>query len=245
MNDFDFILVAAAVSKTTNYNYIHDYLPLITALVTFILTSVFSIVKDHQRSKKDSRVIFNIERKRIPYHIEDQSYGWGRQLLDTRYDSDHEQYVEDYGNRYIVEHIVIKNITSKTACNVFIKVESSYQNELIKRNFLLPVISSDETIYIPTSLPGATFMTDEYLSVDYRTEGNERMRYIEKKIRLHKVQTLLESFFSRVSQTQNKKKVKKTSEKYKSTLYIYWLHFIRIPLFRYKDTDFFKWVHIK
>lgn len=203
------------------------FLPLLTALITFFLTSFFSLYKDKKNNNFTKRIFFEYAEFELDYpkNFNDEiNFGEGKILLGENGKKLHDK-AELYG-RATYTYLVLKNITDNNAINV--KIKSSFSNQTKKHaatknvteEFFMPIWKCKDTLYIPVTFEdGPThFSTNEELVITYNTTTFEKFQY---------------SF------------VRQNDGSYKEQLKKRYLGFIWVPKIVYEKSNFYTFVNVK
>lgn len=205
------------------------FLPLVTAIITFILTSLFTMYRDKKANNFTKRAFFEYAEYEMEYPFDGNNikHGEGKLLLGKNGKLLHD-HARTYG-KTVYSFLVLRNVTSNDVINVKIKFvfsdrrgkKGAVPNEIIKEEFSLPVWKSTDTIYIPASIynhPTSNFSTSEELEVIYNTTTFEKFKYLYTR---------------------------KEDGNYKEQLKKRYLGFIWITKLNYERANFFTFVNVK
>ena len=160
---------------STNINV---FFPIVTAILTFILTSLFTLYREKNSLNISTRVFFEYAEYGLSYPFTDVALHGegillqgknGKRIIDKALcnpDGD------------VITFLILKNITENDIVNVLINFEFS-GNKKITETFVLPIWKSKDTIYIPATEygSGSPFSTSEHLEIIYCTTSFEKFRY--------------------------------------------------------------------
>lgn len=201
------------------------FLPLVTALLTFFLTSLFTLYKDKKGNNFMKRIFFEYAEYELEYpknFVEEIKHGEGRVLLGNNGKALHVP--EKRGSVY--SYTVLRNLTENNAINV--KIKNVFSDRLktrpptknVTEEFYMPVWKYKDTLYIPVTFKdGPTnYSTNEELIITYNTSTFEKFRY---------------SF------------VRQETGKYDEKLEKRYLGFIWIPKIIYQKGEFYKFMNVR
>jgi len=178
-----------ANAAPTLIQYMTVIVPLITAVLTFILTSAFTAYKERKAMNISKRVILDYAEYSLQYPFEDKvsdNHGkglilWGsngKKLSDSA-----SEYYSCYGSRATYQFLVLKNITENNIINVKIKTTYDCRGKTVKEEFFLPVWNYETTLYLPQSVHGGEniYSTNLELKIIYTTSNFETFSYGYKR----------------------------------------------------------------
>lgn len=163
------------------------FLPLVTAIITTFLTSLFTIYRERKSNNYSNRIFFEYQEFELKYPIEySKTHGEGRVLLGHN-GRKLSSYVECHGST-VYSFTILKNISKKIAINVKIKHaisgriknnEDKNSKEIITEEFVLPVWKWEETLFIPATLleESGNFVTNEEIIITYNTPALEKLEH--------------------------------------------------------------------
>lgn len=204
------------------------FLPLLTALITFFLTSLFTLYRESKYKNHDKRIFFEYKEFELKYPFgNDQNHGEGIILLGDNGTKLH-RHAKKHGES-VYSFLILKNITENNVINVKIKHEMSdrvgnnkktVSNKIVKEEFFMPVWKWKDTLYIPATFydGGSNFTTNEELIVIYNTTTFEKFKYS----------------YVRQDDSSYKEKLKKK-----------YLGFIWITKINYEKSEFYSFVHVQ
>lgn len=197
------------------------FLPLLTALITFLLTSLFTLYKEKKNSNDMKRIFFEYSEYELEYPFVDVKHGEGKMLVGPN----GQKLIYRTQNRAIYSFMVLKNATVNDAINVKIKHSFSDRQyglvqEIITEEFFMPIWKSKDTIYLPATISNSDshISTNEGLIITYNTTTLEKFRY---------------SY------------VRKKKGGYKERLKKRYLGFIWIPKILYQKSPFYTFVNVR
>ncbi|WP_164670946.1 hypothetical protein [Virgibacillus doumboii] len=194
-----------------------EYLTLITALVTFVLTSTFNLIKDRNRVKKERRTVILPKRITGPYNF-DLTSGIinGMKVQDINHQL-HRKESSELGENYKVDFLLLHNDSNSKVMDVYIEFNNSaidHDKKPLQRKYAIQAIKGQEAVYIPLGTPRTpTMIDDKNLVVEYKTVENERFRYEESQ---------------------------KNDGSFERILYKYWFKYKR-PFIKFKESNYFSW----
>jgi hypothetical protein len=158
------------------------FFPIVTAILTFILTSIFTLYREKKNLNISRRVFFEYAEYELRYPFTDVNLHGegillqgknGKRIIDKAL-SDPEGYVFTF--------LVLKNITENDIVNILINFEFS-SNKMIKETFVLPIWKSNDTLYIPATVHGSSspFSTSEHLEIKYCSTSFEKFKFSYKR----------------------------------------------------------------
>lgn len=168
------------------FNQAIVFLPLATAIITFFLTSIFTIYKEGRSNNISKRIFFEYAEFEISYPFDKEAiknHGEGR-ILKGKNGKQIINSAEEYpGSTYT--YLVLKNITNNDAINVKIKhvfsngTKAHAPTKIVDEEFFMPVWQAKDTLYIPASIYDGTshFSCNEELSITYVTTSFEHFKY--------------------------------------------------------------------
>ncbi|KAA0944092.1 hypothetical protein FQ087_18370 [Sporosarcina sp. ANT_H38] len=151
------------------------YIPLITGVVVFILTSVYNHWRDRVQSKLDKRVHFDddISKTFFSKLRKDHVNGPIKFLSDGNYESFIDMTKE---NDFRLEIHRIENIGNFTIFDINVKYRL-YTNKVIKKYFLQNKMDPGESFIIPVGTPECPIDTKRHsYSLSYITSGREKFK---------------------------------------------------------------------
>lgn len=163
------------------------FLPLLTALTTFFLTSLFTLYRESKNKNHVNRIFFEYTEFELNYPIDnDPKHGEGRILLGDNGKELH-RHAEKYGGA-VYSFLILKNITENNAVNVKVKHEMSNRvgknkktasTKIVKEEFFMPIWKWKDTLYIPATFydGDSNFSTNEELIITYSTTTFEKFKY--------------------------------------------------------------------
>ncbi|WLR53784.1 hypothetical protein LC048_14815 [Mesobacillus subterraneus] len=171
------------------FNQAIVFLPLATAIITFILTSLFTMYKDKRTNNFTKRMFFEYAEFELKYPFDETNlrHGEGKVLLGENGKKLH-RHTQLHG-KSVFTFFVLKNVTSNDAINVHIKFSFSDRGgkkgaipkQLITEYFSLPVWRNTDTLYIPVTIynnSSSNFSTNEELVISYNTTTFEKFKYL-------------------------------------------------------------------
>ncbi|PIC71135.1 hypothetical protein CSV77_03595 [Sporosarcina sp. P16b] len=192
---------------------------LITAIITFMLTSIFTVIRDKKKINFDNRAYFEYGEHEMYFPIKQESidtHGDGLVLFGKN----GAQFKNEAGKRdRFCTFMIVHNRTNNDLLNVKIKTIYSGRNR-IEEEFVLPYWKSNDAIYLfQTDYNGSShFSTNEHLSIEFTTRSLERLKFMFKR-------------------QQNKNYI----ERYQKRFY----KFFWINLINYRHSDFFSFQKLK
>lgn len=210
---------------TFTFKQLVVFLPLITAVTTFILTSLFTLYREGKTNNNSKRAVLEYQEYDLKYPFENpKKYGEGLLLLN-----DNGLHVTEKYAGGTVSFLILRNVTSNDVINVKItSVVKSREGKVLTQTFTMPIWKSSETLYIPQNMheSDSYYVTNESLKIEYSTLAFEKFRFGYKK-------------------TKDKmKKGKKKKGQYKDYFQKKYLGFIYIRLLKYHKGDFYRFVKI-
>lgn len=199
------------------------FLPLLTALITFFLTSLFTLYKDKKTNNHSKRIFFEYAEYELEYPFADAKYGEGKMLVSTN--GQKLKYLAEKYDGAVYSFLVLKNVTVNNAINV--KIIHSFSDrrldsvqEIITEEFFMPIWKAKDTLYLPATInkSDSHLSTNEKLVITYNTSTFEKFRYS----------------YIRTKKGSYKERLKKR-----------YLGFIWIPKIFYQTSDFFTFVNVK
>src|SRR5699024_9966707 len=131
------------------------FLPLLTALITFFLTSLFTLYKDKKESNNSNRVFFEYAEYELEYPFVNAPHGRGKILVGAN-GQKLKYRAEKYGGA-VYSFLVLKNATANNAINL--KIEHSFSDrrfgtvqEIVTENFFMPIWKAADTLYLPATI---------------------------------------------------------------------------------------------
>lgn len=161
------------------------YLPLLTAVITFALTSIFTVYREKKNVNILNRVFIKHEHYFLNYPFDKEKieiFGKGKILLSENGEKLHSfAKKEEDGCNY--EFLILKNITTNDIHNANVKICVSCYDKILKEEYSLPVWNHSETLYIPTTIfeGSVNFSTSENFSITYKTASFEKFKLSYKK----------------------------------------------------------------
>lgn len=167
------------------------FLPLITAIITFVLTSLFTMYKERKINNISKRVFIDYAEYELRYPFDNDAknlHGEGTLLLGKNGKKLYQHANQHGGATYTF--LVIKNITTNDVIDVKVKFafsdrlsKNSTPKEMITEEFFMPVWKSTDSIYIPATIynHSSHLSTNEELVVSYSTTSFERFKYSYKR----------------------------------------------------------------
>lgn len=158
------------------------FLPLLTALITFFLTSLFTLYKDKRNNNHSVRIFFEYAEYELKYPFADAKHGDGMILVGMN-----GQKLKYHAEKYdgaVYSFLVLKNVTVNNAINVKIinsfsdRRHGSVQNT-VTEEFFMPIWKNQDTLYLPATINKSDnhLSTNEKLVITYNTSAFEKFRY--------------------------------------------------------------------
>ncbi|GLY10350.1 hypothetical protein [Pseudobacillus badius] len=161
-------------------NEILVFLPLITAIVTAFLTTIFTSVREKKSLNVSNRIFLEYGEydlhfpfdKEVPKNLGKGVIYWGENGMKLK------KFTEENG-KTIYSFLVLNNPTINNAINVNITTEYSCENESVKEVFSLPYWKNDDVIYLAHSIheAGSHLSRSEKIDIRYTTESFEQFRF--------------------------------------------------------------------
>src|SRR5699024_8631362 len=149
------------------------FLPLLTALITFLLTSIFTLYKDKKKENYLSMIFFEYNEHELKYHFSASIYGDGKILFGEN--GRKLKYHAEKENGIIYSFLVIKNLTINNAINV--KITHSFsghkyntqQKYIVTEEFFIPIWKYEDTLYLHETINNikSHFSTNEKHIINY------------------------------------------------------------------------------
>ncbi|WIV17843.1 hypothetical protein QPK24_15650 [Paenibacillus polygoni] len=174
----------------TTIQYMTVVVPLITAVLTFILTSLFTSFKERKAMNIPKRVILDYAEYTFDYPFENkvsENHGNGRILLGSNGKNITNEALDFYKGartRSPLQFLVLKNVTENNVINVKIRtVYGSKEGEKVDEMFIMPVWEHKTTLYLPQTVycSKSTFSTNLELVITYTTANFETFKYSYKR----------------------------------------------------------------
>lgn len=154
-----------------------------TAIVTFVLTSFFTIYKDKKKNNADHRAYFEYGEHEMYFPISDENlkfHGEGMVLFGEN-GSKFKQAAKQ--GKTFAAFMILHNRTENDLLNVRIKTVYT-SSKPITEEFVLPYWRSEEAIYLfQSDFDGSThYSTNEELTIEFTTKTLEKLRFSWKRI---------------------------------------------------------------
>ncbi len=166
-------------ADSSNIKYLTIIFPLITAVITFFLTSLFTMYKDKKTINISRRVFIEYAEYLLDYPFNEETtsiHGNGLLLLGDNgkklirsADKDGEKH----------SYLVLKNITNNDVINVLIKTEFLSDGILTSEEFNMPIWKHKDSIYIPQTFNegSSVYSQNELLKIRYTTSNFEEFEF--------------------------------------------------------------------
>jgi hypothetical protein len=185
------ILTAATVAQAAppTVQYMTIVFPLVTAVITFVLTSFFTLYREKKAANVSKRVIIVYAEYQISYPFEEkvvaERHGRGMILFgdNGKKLSNHaNREFQDSGERSLYSYMVVKNTTANDIINVKIKTVFENSGVDVEEVFFIPVWKNDMVLYLPQSVFGGNshLSTNKELNIIYTTSNFEKFNYSYK-----------------------------------------------------------------
>lgn len=175
------------VNPVTSQNPVSIWIPVITAILTFILTSIFTVIREKRNTNVSKRIFFNYMEIEQQYPFVDKDtlakrYGKG-QVLFGENGSKLKNHARNEGTS-LYTFMILRNVTNNDAINVKIKTKFSDSSKVVAEDFYLPSWTSDTSIYLPQSVYGSSshLSTNESIVITYTTMNYEKFRFRFKRL---------------------------------------------------------------
>lgn len=156
----------------------------LTAIVTFVLTSFFTIYREKKKNNSEQRPYFDYGEHEMYFPIHDDNlkfYGEGMLLFGP---NGQKFKKESKAERFFVAFMILHNRTDNDLLNV--RIKTTYKGtEKVTEEFVLPFWKSEDAIYLFQSdyESSSHLSTNEELSVEFTTKTFERLRFSYKRIK--------------------------------------------------------------
>lgn len=165
----------------TSLKYMTIIFPLITAIITFILTSLFTMYKDRKSTNINKRIFIEYAEFLIEYPFNEKSltlHGKGLILLGEN-GTKMLKVLKKIGEEAKSSYMVVKNITNNDVINVLIKTVYSSGTVRVTEEFNLPLWKHSDSLYLPQTIYESEniYSQNDELSITYTTSNFEVFRY--------------------------------------------------------------------
>lgn len=174
---------------TTAQNPVFVWIPVVTAVLTFILTSLFTIYRERKTSNASKRIFFSYSEYEMSYPFDDEvatRHGEGM-ILFGKNGTLLREYAMKFGP-VVYSFFVLKNVTVNDAINVKMRTRYSDKATVVEEEFGMPTWQHDTTLYLPQSIfgSGTHMATNEELTIWYMTTNFEQFKYSFKRLKKRK-----------------------------------------------------------
>jgi hypothetical protein len=156
------------------------YLPLLTAVITALLTFVLNSLKERKNTSFSNRVFLEYEEVslRVPFEkdVKDRvgngTVYWGKESNKIRLQAEETEDV-------LCSFFILKNPTKNDCINLKVVSEYRSENEMVKEDFAIPYWESNKLVYLPTTVHGSNdhISIHERFEIQFTTKSFEHFRF--------------------------------------------------------------------